>query len=61
MKVKKARRKGMIQYLGVAEVARMTGLTVGHVSQVLRGLRQSDRVLRAAKGRVTFVGEGTAS
>jgi transcriptional regulator with XRE-family HTH domain len=55
MKVKKARRKGVSQWLGVAEVARATGLTVGHVSQVLRGKRQSARVLAAARGVVRRV------
>lgn len=62
MKVKKskARRFGRIQVLGVNALARDLGLSVGHVSQVLRGLRESPRVMKAAKGRVKFVGEEKA-
>jgi hypothetical protein len=63
MKVKKAKRRtaSPIRVLGVNALARDLGLTVGHVSQVLRGLRVSPRVTEAAQVRVTFVREGKAS
>lgn len=57
MKVKKGDRvPSRIRVLGVNALARDLGLTVGHVSQVLSGKRHSPRVMRAAKGRVIFVG-----
>jgi len=59
VKVKRAKRTRQIQVLGVNALARDLGLSVGHVSQVLRGLRKSPRVMKAAKGRVKFV-EGEA-
>jgi transcriptional regulator with XRE-family HTH domain len=59
VKVKKAKNKRRIQVQGVNALARDLGLSAGHVSQVLRGLRKSPRVMKAAKGRVKFV-EGKA-